>query len=177
MTLLIDAKATFKALLQANRKALCPCCETERRINRYRISGTLARALLWMYRNAYRYPSDRYVEWRKEVQRGNLPLDLGKLARWGLIESTGKGHLRYPSAGHWRLTERGVKFATAQITIPRYVFDYYGQLWHDESDEQVSIKDCLPAEFDFYELLGRARATEAEQVVLDGIFERKDNAK
>lgn len=163
-----EARLEFLDALEKHRRAHCPCCGCDRQVYRRKISSSHAHDLLWMYRHAYRYPADRYASWRDELQRGNiLSTDFASIAYWRLIESTGEDHPRYPSRGHWRLTPKGIDFVLGRVRVPKYCFDYYGD--RHLAGDPVTIWQCLGEQFDYDELLGPARAMEAEAVVLDSI--------
>jgi len=172
-------KQEFREELNENHKAMCPCCATRRVVYRRQLHSMMAHDLLWMYRHLYRYPADTFVRHSKHKvdpkgkKEGLRASDFAYLERWGLIESAGTDHERYPSQGYWRLTKKGVEFVLGRITVPKVLWDYYQKIIKKEGPE-VTIWQCLGEKFDYYEMLGPAQAVGADLVVLDAVEEAEE---
>lgn len=134
----------------------CPCCTQDVRVYRRKLNERIARVMIEMHHQARR-------EWVHLPSLGRdrgvdvPPSASGEVAfaeRWGLIERmTGKG-----SRGFWRVTLQGAMFLGGQVTVPKYLWLYDGEVVDpptgcEGDNEQVSIADVLGTAFDLGDLM------------------------
>lgn len=150
-----EAKVDIERVLTESRQTDCPCCG--QRVKRYErsIYAQPAKFLIWL---AKAYQRDhRWYDWREEPVRGDGQKgggDYSKLRFWGLIEhkpNTDKHNLPQNYSGMWRPTQKGISFAYNKLAIPKYALIYNNKLLGFKG-EMVTITDCLPEYFSFWEL-------------------------
>lgn len=144
-TTIAQAKAWLRTKLADG--AECPVCTQRAQLYRRKVTSTMARSLIEMYRAA-------------GLDYAHLPTvissqraDEGKLAYWGLMEEE---KVRRPDggrAGYWRVTPRGEMFLKLQLNIPKYAEVYDGRVLGFDTTELVSIKDALGTRFDYSDLM------------------------
>ena len=82
--------------------------------------------------------------------------DYHKLRFWNLIEqqpNTDNPNLPGNRSGTWRPTADGIRFAKGEIVLPKYALIFDNKCLGFEG-ELVSIRECLPKNFDFREIWG-----------------------
>lgn len=139
----------------------CPCCEQFAKIYKRPMTGTMAHALILIYRHFL----DRNVgEWLHvptylTAMSGLGPMarggDWAKLVHWGLILE--KGDVRDDGsnrAGYYKITDEGRQFVECRIKVFKYVWIYNGVAFARDMDcPLVSIRDVLGTRFDYAELM------------------------
>lgn len=132
--------------------AYCPCCGQRAQLYERKITSTMARALIQMWRHAG-------IEWcHLPTVVGALRADEAKLVHWGLIEEENVVRDDGGRAGFWRVTDLGVQFVQGEVTVPKHAY-IYNKRCHGLDGDQVGIQDCLGDKFRLDELLGRAPVT------------------
>ena len=126
----------------------CPCCTQLAKVYRRTITRDMAEDLIALSKLPAGY--HHY----KEFKNGSA--DLAKLAYWELIEAQPRdtSDNRKRSSGFWKITDKGIDFVLGIITVPMYARIYDARLLNFVGD-QIGIKECLRAEFDFGELMAR----------------------
>jgi len=155
MTDLDDARAELQSKLDEG--TICPCCRQFARRYRRKMNSGMAVALCWIVREFREKP--RWIDMATEAPRRVLESggQYGALVHWNLIEpaprTANSGRPVSRSSGPFQPTAAGVAFATARISVPRYVLLYNNKA-EDFSDEMTTIADALGDHFDYYELMG-----------------------
>lgn len=127
--------------------AECPCCEQYAKVYRRKLTSSIARVLISMWRNnrnGWVYlPAIRSAGQDEVIARF-----------WYLIERDDTvredGSKR---TGWWRLTDLGVGFIHNEVKLPKYARIYNNRLLNLDPTETVSIVDVLGAKFDYGELM------------------------
>jgi len=132
---------------KANDGAECPVCEQYVKIYRRKITSTMARSLIEMYRAG----GLGYVHLPTVISSQRA--DEGKLAYWGLIEEEKARRPDGGRAGYWRVTELGELFLKGRCRMPKYARVYSGRCLGLDPHEQVTIRDALGTNFDYAELM------------------------
>jgi hypothetical protein len=135
---LAEARAWLRARVDDGEA--CPCCTQFAKVYRRKVHGTMARALITMWRQA----GTDYVNIADLRKRGGG--DETKMAYWSLIE---------PNAEHealWRITPLGEQFVHNQCSIAKYCHVYNARplRW---SGPPVSIVDALGTRFNYHDLM------------------------
>jgi hypothetical protein len=139
----------------------CPCCTQFAKIYKRPMTGTMAYALVLIYRHfrSATVGSWLHVPTFLTAQSGLGPVarggDWAKLVYWGLIRD--KGDVRDDGsnrAGYYQITDHGCQFVECKVRVPKYVWIYDGQaLTRTEEPELVSIRDVMGTKFDYSELM------------------------
>lgn len=158
--ILSDARADlFK---QAEKGAICPCCDQYVKIYKRKLNSSMACGLVYVY-NYFRSPEA--LPWlhlpgfftEKKICSSN---DGGLLRHWELIEpmvsERKDGSWRN---GHYKITSKGVAFVKGEISVPKYVYIYsQNVLGFSDGDkypkEDTTIQDSLGENFNYRELMG-----------------------
>lgn len=128
----------------AAKGAKCPCCRQLAKIYRRAINSGQARILLDWWARCGTAP----VKLTDAVRTPGG--DYAKLRWWGLIEDMRDRREDGGSAGVWRVTDLGARFARDQTRIPRHVYVYDNRLLRvDHDGETVSIREALGGRFDY----------------------------
>lgn len=98
----------------------CPVCGQHAQLYRRRISATVARQLIMVYRAV---GTDVFAT-RDHVGGGG---DFAKLAHFGLIAEQPARRQDGGRAGRWRITKDGAAFIEGRARVPEYVLIYDGQ--------------------------------------------------
>lgn len=78
--------------------------------------------------------------------------DLTKAAYWGLIEKYVPAPDGQKSSGLWGLTEFGCDFVEGNVKI-KEIANVFDDKVLGFAGKEMSIKECLGAKFDYYQLL------------------------
>lgn len=125
--------------------ATCPCCGQFAKVYRRKINGTMARALITLYRHAG----------RTYAHAPSLPGDtheMSQLSWWGLVEDEGTLRDDGGRAGWWRVTDAGEAFVRDLSTVPKYARIYDHRCLNLVGDP-VGIRDALGKRFRYDELM------------------------
>lgn len=143
---LADAKAWLRTQV-FNGGARCPCCSMFAKVYKRQINSGMAQSLIRMYRKfglQFGYIPELPAKSREE----------GKLVYWGLVEEANAVRPDGGRAGWWRVTDKGEAFICHGLMVPKYALIYDGRfLRYDNSQELVSIKDCLGEKFNLDDLM------------------------
>lgn len=121
----------------------CPCCQQDVKVYRRKLYSSLARALIFMYRNR---DADNCFRITSAIETKNG--DTAKLRHWGLIGPDPQGR-----AGTWQITPKGEAFARGRVRVLSHVEIYNKQLL-DVNGDEITIRDALGRKFDYDELMG-----------------------
>lgn len=127
--------------------ATCPVCTQRAQVYKRKVTASMARALIDMYRAGR-------LDWvhLPSVLTGQRS-DEGKLVHWGLIEEERVLRPDGGRAGYWRVTVKGERFLRSQISIPKYARIFDGHLLNLDNSQMVTIRDALGTRFNYAELM------------------------
>jgi len=136
----------------------CPCCNRFGKIYGRQINKTMARSLIWLYKQGgWVDVPNNGPKW--VVRTNQLPT----LRWWGLVERfndvSPKLYFRHieetvkKHSGTWRVTPLGEAFAENDVQIAKKVYTYNNaeEIWF--SPEMVYITSCFKVKFDYTEMM------------------------
>lgn len=123
----------------------CPCCTQFVKIYRRKIHASMARDLIYFYRENGR-------EWGHWKTIRNWSGDLAKLRYWGLTISEPERREDGGRTGWWQITERGEQFVKNVVHVPKYVLVFNNRVLGFDG-EAISISDAIGDRFDYRELM------------------------
>lgn len=127
----------------------CPTCGRLLKIYHRRLSRSMARSLLRLYRltvgNQNQQRFFHVKQFDKEKARG----EFGVLSSWGLVEEAPTNDRYKKTSGMWAITPYGVDFVLLRESIPQYVILKWGSSLLGFSGPMVNAKDCLEHENHF----------------------------
>lgn len=125
--------------------ALCPCCNQNVKMYRWKISGKVGVVLIDFYHNR-----NKWVHPLKDLGVNNG--DYAKLRHFGLVVADGTNDEDKKASGLWQITPKGIKFVEKQITVHEKVKLYNNHSYGFEGD-QITIEDALGTKFSFKDLM------------------------
>ena len=127
--------------------APCPCCTQFTKVYKRKLNSSMARALITMLR---REP----VGWfHAPPMLSALGGDWAKMAYWGLIEQSAEPSTTGgKTAGVWRMTDAGRRFARAESAVQKYARLYDGRCLGFDGPS-IGVRDALGSKFDYDELM------------------------
>jgi len=129
----------------------CPVCDRWGKLYRRGISANMARQLIWLCKQNPR--EDGWVDVQNNAPAWLLRSpQIGTLRHWGMVLDAPVVNSKARSAGLWKPTELGLKFAYNQLSVPKYKYIYNDTVFDTEGSD-VSIVDCLDDHFDYSELM------------------------
>jgi len=133
----------------------CPCCDRWGKIYPRHFNSTMAHSLIWLARHQQQNNEENNV-WcdvpntaPQEVTRTN---QLPTTRWWGLTERKPSNDGKTKHTGWWRVTEKGMSFATGMIRIPKVAFTYAGEILYF-GDDLIHIKDAFETPFDYEQVM------------------------
>jgi hypothetical protein len=151
---LSEAKAWLRERVQ--KGAQCPCCNQYAKVYKRKITSSMARGLILMYRHCpveYIHVNDLNARWRsKDGFFGGG--EFAKLSHWGLIEQMEKDPFddSKKTSGTWRMTQNGRDFVDEKLLVPRHIFIYNNTVINSSKESQ-SIREALRDKFNYKELM------------------------
>jgi hypothetical protein len=155
MSTLAEAKQTLRANFDEGID--CPCCGQF--VKRYRrsITGSMAYALIQLYRH-HCATRQKWIDFPDVLQgaaaRGG---DYSKLRHWGLIarrpENRSDGS---PRNGRWRITPLGVDWIRSKTTVPKYVWLFDQKRISapaNANNPDLTIQEALGNRFNYFDLM------------------------
>lgn len=135
-----------------NDGGVCPVCDQFVKVYKRKITSTMARQLLALYK--MRLSGEHWVHVSRLVLGGAGGGDFAKMEFWGLItqKSHQPGDEGKKTSGYWSITEKGQAFCEGQIKVPLHTYVYNGTVLK-QSEEAVDIKQSLSDKFDYRELM------------------------
>lgn len=135
----------------------CPCCDQYAKVYERKLNSGMAVALIAIYVVSERLrPQDGWLSIPRDLEGVGRSLatvltnrEYPKLRFWGLLEPSPK------AAAVWRITDEGKRFVRGEITVPRTVRLYDGEVLESEAHGYSTIRDALADKFDYEELMGK----------------------
>jgi hypothetical protein len=151
------ARTIFSYLVRSGEAVECPACERPDRLYSRAMTGTMARAMIALWRKS----GDGYAKMTDVLHGADIRGgDYAKAKHWGLIEQAALAPGQNMS-GQWRLTPAGVDFVLGATQVRSHAV-----VWRDNvtefGGELVWIRDVLGVDFDYDELMQSASAGKAE---------------
>jgi hypothetical protein len=146
------AKLFQKDIIKKGRP--CPVCQQNVKMYWKKIDSQMAYHLIKIHKLS-KTVNKEYFHVENDL---DIPLKVGgawaKLRWWGLIEEKPKDadNTTSRTSGYWKITDRGIRFVTKQMTLPMYVKLYNGKA-RGSDGKQVTIEDCLADKFNYVELI------------------------
>jgi len=125
----------------------CPLCEQLVKVYRRKVTSSMARMLIKMYR----FDGKNFI-YLPDLRSGNDSRDDAMMQYWGLIEEE---KIRRPDggrAGYWKVTDAGEEWLKGSTTIPCYALVYNGKCLGFEGKD-ATIKDALGKNFNLEDLM------------------------
>ncbi len=143
-------QAKIDMRLAMDKGIICPCCNQNVKMYRWRISAVIAKCLLDMYKLSIDNPK-RWVHPLHDLEQNSG--DYAKLRYFGLIESDQEVPEEDKKAsGFWRITPLGKSFVLNRATVALKV-KIYNQNSYGFEGKQISIIDALGKKFSYSELM------------------------
>lgn len=121
----------------------CPTCGRLLKIYHRRLSRSMARSLVRLYRltnaSANQQKFFHVKQFDKEKARG----EFGVLSSWGLVQEAPNNDRYKKTSGMWAITPFGVDFVMMRENVPQHVILKWKSAHLGFSGQMVSIKDCL----------------------------------
>ena len=127
----------------------CPCCGQFAKRYRRKFNSGEARSLINIYKRGYW----SMLDWVYIPSLSAKSREEGKIAYWGLLQESEDEREDGGRAGWWRVTPKGENFIINGLRIPKYVIVYNAACLGFDSNEMVTIKDCLGDKFDLRDLM------------------------
>lgn len=129
----------------------CPVCDRWGKLYRRGINANMARHLIWLCKQNPR--EDGWVDVQRTAPDWMLRSpQLGTLKHWHMVQNAPVKGSKSRTAGLWKPTDLGLKFAYNQLFVPKYKYIYNDTVFDTEGPD-VSIVDCLDDHFDYSELM------------------------
>lgn len=148
---LADARKIVREGL--NKGITCPCCDQFAKRYKLKLSHSMSATLCWMHANfgtQWVHIPNNAPEWVLNTR--SYP----KMVMWGLIESKPKSaDHKGRTSGVWRVTPLGTRFVKGLCEVPRYVYNYNGNV-DEVSRETTDIHKSLGDHFEYSELMAEA---------------------
>jgi len=141
----------------------CPVCTRWGKLYRRTINRNMALSLRWLHNKSTQRVEQGLDEWFSVPEsKTNWVIrrqEVGKMRWWGLTERPAKNDpvlgrvkTKAKQSGLWRCTPEGVAFLKGDITVPECVWVHKDNV-EATSSEKVSWEDCIPANFNYAELM------------------------
>lgn len=147
-----EAKAWLRKFLNTGG-AECPVCERYAVVYRWSLYSTAVSALMLYYRLG---GTTEFVASRELTRLGHKGKgDVTRLKFWGLVEPGRERREDGGRAGFYRVTDKGERFIRGEISLPKYVYEYSGQVLYYDG-KSVDVKQALGKKFNYQEFVNRA---------------------
>lgn len=158
MQIIIDPGSTTVAQVQGqmrdsiknDRPVYCPCCKQLVALTDRPLNAMMAKVTIILHRHFLSAPGWLHVgKHLVEVNKLGAAIrgsEWTRLTHWGVLEERPK----HP--GEYKMTERGHKFATVEIKLPKVLRTYNGKPV-SFGTEQADIKECLGEDLDYAQLI------------------------
>jgi hypothetical protein len=129
---------------------LCPCCDRHGKNYRRGINHTMAASIAWL--SHMTTPDGEFIRVPKTAPRFVLGSNqLPTMRWWDMCERKPSKDPAKKHSGQWRVTEKGVLFATNRLRVPKYVWTYNADVLSTEGP-LVLISECIDS-FDYEEVM------------------------
>jgi hypothetical protein len=129
----------------------CPVCDRWGKLYRRGISAAMARQLIWLCLQPPREDGWIDVQRTAPVWLLRSP-QLGTLRHWSMVVDAPVSGVKSRSAGLWKPTPIGLKFAYKQLTVPKYKYVYNDTVFDTEGPD-IGILDSIGEHFSYEELM------------------------
>jgi len=131
----------------------CPCCGQQVKQYEYKLYDSSASALIRLYNlTLFKGEGEFHVrDFAEATQLYTRASHFAELRFWGLIEKGEKTSKNTPSAGFWRITEKGKQFVRNEITVKSSIKMFNNQ-FQGFSGDLISIKECLGTKFNYADI-------------------------
>jgi hypothetical protein len=152
---LAEARAYVKKNVSKGVK--CPCCTQYVKLYKRKLNSSMAYGLILISQNRNGVDTSQWFHLEKYMKPLPIPpsirSDLPGLKNWGLIEPMdGKREDGNPSAGFYRITNKGRLFVEQKMMVPEYVLLFNKKKVADGGAE-IDISIALDNKFNYQELM------------------------
>jgi hypothetical protein len=128
----------------------CPCCNRWGKDYRRGINYTMAASIAWL--SHLTTPTSEFYLVSKKAPRFVVSSNqLPTMRWWGLCERKPSKDPAKKHSGLWRVTEKGMLWATGRIAVNKFVWTYDGVVLMTEGPD-VKISECID-NFDYNEVM------------------------
>ena len=133
----------------------CTECGRLKKTYHRRLSSSMARGLIRLYRLHRTYPETKAFHVKlfdKEGARG----EFGVLSCWSLVQEVKRHDKDQKTSGMWSMTEFGAQFVQLEERVPMYVMLRWGSKLMGFTGPWATAKECLErgGKFSYAELMG-----------------------
>lgn len=129
----------------------CPVCDRWGKLYKRGISANMARQLIWLCKQNPR--EDGWIDVQRTAPDWLLRSpQIGTLRHWSMVLDAPVANSKARSAGLWKPTDLGIRFALNILFVPKYKYIYNDTVFDTEGPE-VNIVDCLDDHFDYNQLM------------------------
>lgn len=121
----------------------CPTCGRFLKIYHRRLSRSMARSLIRLYRLTVSSQIHQQYFHVKQFDKEKARGEFGVLQSWGLVEEAPNNDRFKKTSGMWAITAFGVDFVLLRENVPQYVILKWGSGHLGFSGPMVNLKDCL----------------------------------
>ena len=142
----------------------CPVCERWGKVNSVRLTGSMVRALGWLYKEM-QVTGEQWINIPTEAPKTVMrSYSVTSFKYWGFVEPRPKlakvvqlprvrGQKREPqvktrTSGYWTVTDAGRAFLTNQVRVPDRAF-VYADAVQGYGLDTVSAKEVMDRKFDY----------------------------
>ena len=151
---MINFEFDFEPQVEDKRVAgfRCPCCQQYCKLYVRKLNSAMAAVLLILWRTGN--TGFIHVEdYLKANGYSHLRADFHKLVHWSLLEKkSGEREDGNPRNGFYRITGRGIAFATGSLKVPQSI-KIYNNNFEGFSGKDITIQEALGNKFSYQELM------------------------
>jgi hypothetical protein len=127
----------------------CPCCKQFVKKYSRKLTTSMSVGLISLYvKSKQNIGQSVHIKDIEMVNGG----EFAQLKRWRLIQDEVNDDEKKRTSGMWNITQKGINFVENRITVPKYCDTYNGKTL-GFSEEMTSIKQSLPDNFNYAELM------------------------
>ncbi len=136
----------------------CPCCFQYVKMYRRKITTVMARTLIRLVVLNRDKPDQEYFHVRDIVKgiSSTGTNDFSKMLHWKLIkpqpQEKNDDEIKGRTSGMWKITEKGIRFAMNDMSLPKIVFIFNKKVY-GFSQDKINIVTALTQKFDYDELM------------------------
>ena len=159
MFALEEARSLWSQIIRG-KGGYCPCCDRWGKIYPRKFNSTMARSLIWL---ATWDGDDGWCDVPNNAPKSIVRTNQLPTTRWwGLSERQLSEDSAAKHSGRWRITDKGRRFATGRITVPREVYTYNAEVLCF-GDDLIYIKDAFKTPFDYEQVMLPATMPRGQQ--------------
>lgn len=146
----------------------CPVCERWGKVYSISMTGSLVKALGWLYKE-HKATGDDWINVPTSAPRSVMrSYAITSLKHWGFVKQKPQEPIigkdgkvtkaKTKTSGLWAITPQGREFILNQVTAPKKAFIYADHV-RGYSNEMVSAKEVMDKQFDYDAMMSDTFAT------------------